>query len=88
MQLSSLTCFAAMFLGPSIAAVGTQEKFDEAEMLYRRALPMFEEFLGKENQDVAASMNGLAGLLAHKVPKGKILVVTLRLLIIRPSRFP
>jgi tetratricopeptide (TPR) repeat protein len=38
-------------------------KYDEAELLYRRALAIREKVLGPDHPDVAASLNNLATLL-------------------------
>jgi hypothetical protein len=44
-------------------ALGDQDKYEEAEMMYREALVVEQRVLGKEHPDTLKSMNNLAAVL-------------------------
>ena len=44
-----------------------QDKYDDAEPLYKRALTIREGTLGPRHPDVAITLNNLAGLLKSQV---------------------
>ncbi|CAN0303319.1 unnamed protein product, partial [Hapterophycus canaliculatus] len=53
-----------------VAVRATQGKYDEAELLLRRAVEIKEKWLGDEHPQYATSLNNRGNMLAQQVRAG------------------